>query len=85
MKHNYRKPRSSPTAGIIVAAFARHGAMTIDQCARVTGLHTERIRRVVKQPRFAVTGLVGTVPVSKVWELKEVQHGQQTPPAPQSL
>lgn len=70
-KRKWQTPRSSPTADMVIAAYARHGAMTIDQCAQVTGLHTERIRRVVKRPAFAVVGLVETMPPSRVWELKE--------------
>lgn len=70
-KRKWQKPRSSPAASVIIAAYRERGAMTIDECRQVTGLHTERIRRVVKRPQFVPVGIAGTVPPARVWELRK--------------
>lgn len=42
----------------VVAAYRERGPMTIGECKRATGLHSECIRPVVQRPRFRVVGFV---------------------------
>lgn len=41
--------------------------MTICECARMTGIHSERIRRVVKEPEFERVAIAGK---AAVWQLR---------------
>lgn len=84
-KRKWQTPRRSSTADRIIAAYVERGSMTVGACAQATGIHPERVRRVVRAPQFVCVDVLATVPPARVWGLKEGSHGQQTTPAPQSL
>lgn len=68
MSSLWQKPRTGATADAVIAAYADRGAMTIGECARATGIHPERIRRVVKEPEFERVAIAGK---AAVWRLRE--------------
>ena len=69
-KHKYQKPRSSSTAARVIAAYVERGNMTVGACAQATGIHPERVRRVVRAPQFVCVDVLATVPPAKVWKLQ---------------
>lgn len=66
MSRRWQKPRTSATADAVIAAYTDRGAMTISECAMATGIHSERIRRVVKEPEFERVAIAGK---AVVWRL----------------
>ena len=70
MTRRWQKPRTSAVDAVVFAAYASHGAMTISECARATGIHSERIRRVVKAPQFERVALAGK---AAVWRLRRTE------------
>lgn len=44
--------RSRQVDAVIADAFRRHGPLSIARCQQLTGLHSSRIRHVVKPPHY---------------------------------
>lgn len=61
------------TAQIVTDAYRQHGAMTVSQCHGVTGIHTERIRRIVRWPLFEMVRREETKGAPMVWRLVETE------------
>jgi hypothetical protein len=80
-RRKWQKPRKSTVAARIIAAYAAFGAMTVSACAQATGIHPERVRRVVRAPQFVCVDVLATVPPARVWEWKGRNNGKQTTPA----
>lgn len=56
---NWSLPRQATTGQKIIAVFREHGTLTIGQTAQRTGIHPERIRRMVRPPQFKAVGEIG--------------------------
>jgi phage antirepressor YoqD-like protein len=67
MGHTASKRTGEPkTVERITAVFQAHGALTIGDVAQLTGIHAQRVRSIVRPPRFRRAGKRGQ---AEQWEM----------------
>lgn len=69
-RRNIYRGRTESAGQLVIAAYRERGAMTIQQVMHATGIGSESIRRIVREPVFEKVAELGGRGLPVVWRLR---------------